>query len=450
LTIKESPKILYLTPDHNCSLSSEIRSAGQDIYIVSDFLRARDLLNEHNFCLGLVQLEPLEDEFLQRAIYDLLHKGMQMEWIALVSSATMENRNICQLIAEHFYDYHTLPTDLNRLLITLGHAYGMADVRKRVFRQQNEDFSHYGMAGASAAMQEVFRSIAKMVRVDMPVLITGESGTGKELAAQAIHNHSVRSKGPFIALNCGALPAGLIQSELFGYEKGAFTGANQRKIGFIELAAGGTIFLDEIGDLSPELQVNLLRFLQYATIYRIGGHEKMPVDVRVISATHIDLEEAIRQGRFREDLYYRLNVLRLKMPPLRDRGQDIKLLAQFLFETVKEESICSVRGFSRQALRVINRYGWPGNVRELKNRIQSAMVMCENRLIAPADLGLEELFEKPYPLNLREAKERAEKATVERGLVQTDNCVLETARALGVSHVTLYRLIKKYGITIQR
>jgi Response regulator containing CheY-like receiver, AAA-type ATPase, and DNA-binding domains len=372
-----------------------------------------------------------------------------MEWVALVPSACMKNRDICQLIAGYFYDYHTLPHDLNRLLITIGHACGMAYIRKTAFPQQNEAFNEYGIVGTSPAMNHILRSIAKLVRVDMPVLISGESGTGKELTALAIHKHSARSKGPFVAVNCAALPANLIQSELFGYEKWAFTGAYQRKIGLIERAAGGTIFLDEIGDLPLELQVNLLRFLQHNTIHRIGGYKQVPVDVRVISATHIDLEKAIRQGQFREDLYYRLNVLQLKIPALRDRGRDVELLAQFFFENFKKERVCNVRGFSRQALRVMKIYSWPGNVRELNNRVHRAMVMCEKRLITITDLGLEEYLRRPYPLSLRKAKEKAEKETLQYALWQRDNCVSETARALGVSHVTLYRLIRKYGIDTQ-
>jgi transcriptional regulator with PAS, ATPase and Fis domain len=285
----------------------------------------------------------------------------------------------------------------------------------------------------------------------MPVLVTGESGSGKELTAFAIHKNSARADGPFVAVNCGALPGSLIQAELFGYEKGAFTGATQRKIGFLERANGGTLFLDEIGDLSLELQVNLLRFLQQKTLYRVGGQEEIHLDVRVISATHIDLEQAVQQGRFRRDLYYRLNGLRLHLPALRERSEDIELLAHYFFEeALKQRKDHNVKGFSRRALQALNNYPWPGNVRELKHRIESAVVMCETRLVTPSDLALEEYTTCPCQINLREARDRAEKEMIELVLRQKKYCISETARALEVSHVTLYRLIKKYEISIQR
>ena len=230
------------------------------------------------------------------------------------------------------------------------------------------------MVGVSAPMQAVFRNLRKIAAVDAPVLITGETGTGKELAARAIHERSRRSSGPFVAVNCAALPATLIQSELFGYERGAFTGAQRRKIGSIESANGGILFLDEIGDLSLDLQVNLLRFLEESAIQRVGSPKEIPVDVRVIAATHDDMERATAEGRFREDLYYRLNVLRLEMPMLRARGEDIEVLARFFFEKFRQETSHKVIGFSPEALQSMADYDWPGNVRELINRVRRATV----------------------------------------------------------------------------
>jgi DNA-binding NtrC family response regulator len=304
------------------------------------------------------------------------------------------------------------------------------------------------MVGTSPVMQALFRDIRKVGAVDAPVLIQGESGTGKELTALAIHARSRRAGAPFMAVNCGALPANLIQSELFGHEKGAFTGAHQRKIGRIEAAAGGTIFLDEIGDLSLDLQVNLLRFLQAKTIERVGGTQSLQVDVRVIAASHVDLERAVAEGRFREDLYYRLNVLHLRVPALRERESDIELLARFFFEKFAKEKNPQVRGFSQQALQVMNTYAWPGNVRELINRIRRAMVMCENRLIAPGDLGLERRGVKRTIRTLGGARAAAEKEAIRYALQYARNNVSRAARELGISRVMLYRLKQKYGIAI--
>jgi transcriptional regulator with PAS, ATPase and Fis domain len=282
--------------------------------------------------------------------------------------------------------------------------------------------------------------------VDAPVLITGESGTGKELAALALHERSSRKDKPFVAVNCGALPNGLIQSELFGHEKGAFTGASQRKIGRIEAAAGGTIFLDEIGDLPLELQVNLLRFLQEKTIERVGGTTSIPVDVRVLAATHVDLEAAVAEGKFREDLYYRLNVLKINTPPLRDRQGDIEVLAKYFFEIFSHEKRRNVKGFSPAALQLMNRYNWPGNVRELISRVRRAMVMCERRLITPKDLDLDKRESQRLVTTLEAARSNAELEAIRNALQKNNSNLTDSARELGVSRVTLYRLIQKNGL----
>jgi transcriptional regulator with PAS, ATPase and Fis domain len=266
------------------------------------------------------------------------------------------------------------------------------------------------------------------------------------LVAQAVHTHSPRRKGPFVPINCGAIPASLIQSELFGYERGAFTGAAREKRGLIEAAQGGSIFLDEIGDLPMELQANLLRFLQEKTIYRLGSTHSIAVDVRVIAASHINLAQAVQRGAFREDLYYRLNVLALDVPPLRDRKEDLLPLADHFFHTFSAERAPRVKGFSSRAGQAIRDYDWPGNVRELINRVRRAMVMAEGRLILPGDLGLDAARAPNGAAQLDEARIRAERDAIDASLTRAGRNITLAARDLGVSRMTLYRLLAKHGI----
>jgi DNA-binding NtrC family response regulator len=298
--------------------------------------------------------------------------------------------------------------------------------------------------GDSAAIQAVFHAIRKISSVDAPVLITGESGTGKELAARAIHRRSSRAKGPFIPVNCGALPASLIQAELFGHEKGAFTGAQCRRIGRFEAADGGTLFLDEIEDLPLDLQVNLLRFLEEGTVERLGKSRPVQVDVRVIAASHQDLEQAVAQGQFRDDLLFRLNVLRLFMPPLAKRGGDIKLLARAFLHRFTLGQAMHAKHFSTDALAAMQQYPWPGNVRELMNRVQRAAVMSDARSITANDLGLADT--EYEPLTLAQARLYAEKEAIETALARAGGNATQAARDLGISRATLYRLLDKYGI----
>ncbi len=301
--------------------------------------------------------------------------------------------------------------------------------------------------GESPEMQSVFRAIPKIASSDAFVLIQGESGSGKELIARAIHQQSPRSAQPFFAVNCAALSEGLIQSELFGHEKGAFTGAHRRKIGRFEAAAGGTILLDEIGDLPPETQVNLLRFLETRKIERVGGTESIEIDVRIIAATHVDLQRAIADGFFRQDLYYRLNVLAIRLPPLRDRGGDIQRLADHFFSLYTNEiTRRRLGGFSADARHAMSQWHWHGNVRELKNRVQKATVMCDKGPISRQDLGLERRCGARDMKTLDEARDQAERIAILNMLDLTGHNVTEAAENLQVCRMTLYRLMKKHGI----
>ena len=336
--------------------------------------------------------------------------------------------------------------------------------------QGTEDSKGPYLVGNSPVMRTIFETIRRFAPTDTPILITGESGTGKELAALAIHERSERASGPFIPINCAGLPPTLIGSELFGHEKGAFTGAYQRKIGRIESAQGGTVFLDEIGDLPLELQPHLLRFLQEKTIDRVGGSRPIKVDVRVVAATNMDLAKAIKDGRFREDLFYRLNVLTLDMPPLRERGDDIDLLSTFFLQKFAEEMNRPVQGYDQAATRQLRLYGWPGNVRELVSCIRRAVVMSDEPKITARDLGFplgmqhggsaRSAIRSTGAVNghaatcppgkritLKQAKREAELRLLQGTLEQNGQNIKQTAEVLGVSRVTLYRLLKEHGIS---
>jgi DNA-binding NtrC family response regulator len=373
----------------------------------------------------------------------------RISWVGLVAQELISTPRMREFIGEHLFNFITLPAELDHIVLTLRHAWGMAfmrDVQRGVSLQPAPDDADFVMVGKTPQMQQLFSQLHKVARTDASVLITGPSGTGKELAALSIHRQSARRSAPFVAVNCGAIAPQLFQSELFGYEKGAFTGAGQRKIGRIEAAQGGTLFLDEIGDMPFDMQVNLLRFLQEKTIERVGGNDTLEIDVRVIAATHIDLAEAVKQGRFREDLYYRINVVCIGMPHLADRGQDIEDIAKYYFAKFANMHNRSLRGFSKAAMNAMLSHGWPGNVRELVNRVQRATVMAEGRFIQPEDLGFERDGDQAQLMSLEDARAAAERTMIRRALSQSRNQISRAASLLGVSRVTLYRLIEKYNI----
>ena len=368
-----------------------------------------------------------------------------IEWIAVIAPGLARDRAAARALSSSFFDYHTLPIDPTRLLYSVGHAHGKALLRRVAGAAIEPASARYGMIGKSLKMLALFAELEKIMRARAPVLITGESGVGKELAARAVHHGS--RKGPFIPVNCGALPDTLIESLLFGHEKGAFTGAHERRIGSIEAANNGTTFLDEIGDLPRTAQASLLRFLQESTVVRLGSTREMRIDTRVIAATHMDLREAVRKGWFREDLFYRLNVLNVEVPPLRERDTDCALLAEHFFRSNPAGKAPRVQGFTPDALQAMQKHSWPGNVRELLNRVQRAMVMCDRALINAADLQLGAWKGSARTASLASARHGIERSIVEAALVRCDYNIAATARELHVSRVTLYRLLRRLRIS---
>ncbi len=376
-----------------------------------------------------------------------------LPWVLLLTAESLSERYIQALILQYFFDYHTFPVDAMRLHYALGHALGFARLQRQ-FHPNLTLASDGELVGQSLAMQRLRQQIQKVAAVDAPVLISGESGSGKELTARAIHQGSRRAAGPFVAVNCGAIPAGLVQSELFGHERGAFTGAAKERRGWIESADQGTLFLDEIADLPLDQQVNLLRFLQEGTILRLGASRPMHVNVRVVAASHTRLDDAVRAGRFREDLMYRLNVVPLHVPALRERREDIPVLAAHFFRIFASEKNHRLAGWSDAALLAMQAYDWPGNVRECMNRIRRAMVMAEGRLITPNDLGLDAVLmaagKEAEEEALQQVRSRAEHDVIVQAWQKRGKNVSHAARDLGISRMTLYRLLDKHQLKPKR
>jgi two-component system NtrC family response regulator len=317
-------------------------------------------------------------------------------------------------------------------------------------RQRSEVFED--MLGTSPQMQAVFGLIRKVAATNAPVLLLGESGTGKEMAAAAIHRRSTRKDGPFVAINCNAIPENLLESELFGHEKGAFTGAHIQRKGLLETASGGTLFLDEIGELPPAIQVKLLRFLQEQRLQRVGGRQEIQVDTRLVAATNADLKELIQNGKFREDLYFRLAVVTIRLLPLRERGEDVVFLAcEFLHRYAGQNGQAKMV-FAPDALRAMNRYSWPGNVRELQNRVKRGVIMATGPRITAKDLELddEKSLTGSSATTLRQAREQVEREMVEQALKKNSGKITTAAADLGISRPTLYELMEKLGISKER
>lgn len=444
------PRLLIVDDDEEIRTQMKWGLAQEyDVLLAEDRPTALELLSEHHPQVVLLDLglppRPAEPVEGLAALSEILTRDSLVK--VIIISGQGEKANALQAIGAGAYDFLTKPVDLEMLKLLLARAFHVASL-EREFREmqelQGETFE--GMLGTSPQMQQVFNSIRKVATSDAPVLVLGESGTGKEMVAQGIHRRSSRKDGPFVAINCSAIPETLLESELFGHEKGSFTGAHVQRKGRIETASGGTLFLDEIGELPALLQVKLLRFLQEQSIERVGGRQPIQVDTRVVSATNVDLKKAIAEGRFREDLFYRLAVVVVNLPPLRERETDVRLLAQEFLRRSAAKIGKNGLAFDHDAIRALNGYAWPGNVRELDNRVKRAVIMADGKRLTPADLELEGQAERSHATNLKEAREAVEREMIQKALRKHNGKIAPAATDLGISRPTLYELMDKLGL----
>lgn len=368
----------------------------------------------------------------------------------IVVTGQNDRENAVRAVGSGAYDFYYKPIDPEILGLIVNRAYRVRELEleNRELMEQKVEHPVEGVVACSPEMVKVCRTVEKVAPSNATILILGDSGTGKELCARSLHNLSPRASNRFIAINCAAIPENLLESELFGYEKGAFTGAVKQTPGKIEYANSGTLFLDEVGDLPMPLQAKLLRFLQERVVERIGGREEIPVDVRVVCATHQDLQEKIRTGTFREDLYYRISEISVQIPALKERKGDVLLLARMFLDRFNREQGGNLRGFSKDALAAMEAYGWQGNVRELMNRVKRAVIMAEGKQVTVNDLELDEVEGAQADFSLRLVREQAERQAVLRALSHANGKITEAAELLGVSRPTMYDFIRKFNLKV--
>ena len=379
--------------------------------------------------------------------------AMKPDTKVVVASGHGARESALQAIELGAYDFYQKPVDIEALGLIVGRAYKLHQIEaenRRLAEKVGEDKTVLGsMITAAPEMAKVARTIERVAPTNVSVMLLGASGTGKELLARGVHDASGRRNGAFIAINCAAIPESLLESELFGHEKGAFTGAIKTTEGKIELASGGTLFLDEVGDIPLPLQVKLLRFIQERTIERIGGRRSIAVDTRIVCATHQNLEAMIAESTFREDLFYRLAEIVVKIPTLAERAGDSVLLAKAFLARFAAEMNPQVKGFAPDALAVIDSWHWPGNVRELENRVKRAVIMADGKLINAEDLDLSDAAQEDgedLALNLKGAREQADRRMIRQALARSEGNISSTAKLLGISRPTLYDLLKQYDL----
>lgn len=444
------PKLLIVDDDEEIRTQMKwALGSDYDLILAADRESACEAFSSEHPLVVILDLglppHPNQPDEGMATIADLL--SVEQAAKIIIISGQEEKENALRAVGSGAYDFFSKPVDVEELTMLLRRCFFVARLEKehRELQQTLGVGAFEGMLGVSPQIENVFAAIRKVAPSNVPVLLLGESGTGKEMAARAIHRCSSRREGPFVAINCNAIPESLLESELFGHERGAFTGAHVQRKGLIERAANGTLLLDEIGELSLPLQVKLLRFLQEHTFNRVGGREEIRCDARVITATNSDLKQGIAQSKFREDLYFRLAVVVIDLPPLRQRGEDVLLMAKEFLRRYTVETGKVGLTFTPDTLASILRHGWPGNVRELQNRIHRAVIMADGKRIGRADM---ELTDQPNSrgATLREAREHLEREIIQQALKRNLGKISPTAIELGVSRPTLYELIEKLKI----
>jgi two-component system NtrC family response regulator len=445
------PKLLIVEDDEG--LQRQLRWAYDDyeVFVASNREGAIDLLRSEEPVVVTLDLGlPPDPDGVAEGFATLeTILSLKPDTKVIVASGHGARESALRAISSGAYDFYQKPVDIDQLGLIVRRAFqlhGIENENRRLEERVGDERTVLGtMITAAPEMLKVARTIERVANAGVSVMLLGASGTGKELLARGVHQSSGRRGGAFVPINCAAIPENLLEAELFGYEKGAFTGAIKTTEGKIELAHGGTLFLDEVGDIPLPLQVKLLRFLQERTIERIGGRKPIPVDTRIVCATHQDLPEMIKAGSFREDLYYRLAEIVVRIPSLAERPGDAGLLGKHFLNRFAKEMNPQVKGFTPGALATISEWPWPGNVRELENRMKRAVIMAEGKLITAEDLDLEETADE-LPVNLKAAREETDRKLIRQALARTEHNISKAARLLGVSRPTLYDLLKQYDL----
>jgi two-component system NtrC family response regulator len=448
---EQARKLLIVEDDPGLRAQLKQCFDGYQVYMAEDREQAIAELRRHEPAVVLQDLRLHQNsECMEEGLATLtetLRLSPHTKVVVLIDN--VDQAIAMSAIAQGAYNFYKKPIEADTLRLIVNRAFAISELEaenRRLQYQVNESPLD-GIVAASAGMLAVCRMIEKIAPTDVTTLLLGESGTGKELLSRALHRLSSRADKNFVAINCAAIPENLLESELFGHEKGAFTGAHKQAIGKVELANGGTLFLDEIGDMPMSLQAKMLRFLQERVIERVGGRQEIPVDVRVVCATNQNLEELIKAGLFRDDLYYRVSEITINIPPFRDREEGRLILARTLLQKYSKQQRRAINGFADDAITAIEAYAWPGNVRELENKIKGAVIMADGKMVTSADLGIAAGVDDVESLNLREVRQTAESKAIRVALTKSYGNISKAAELLGITRPTLYDLLNKYGLS---